>query len=104
MDCAKYGYENIPSSWQYSQYITLNSSLLSDTDKYGLLSGLASSASKIIPANLSSIPKGRLVKWAYVIPCKKGMNFINDLVETRAVSVYETKYFIHVRKVTITFM
>lgn len=82
LDCAQFGLENIPKSWQYTSYITLNSPLLHHTDRYGLLGGLAYSAANIIPANLNSIPNGKLVKWAYVVPCKEGMNFVHNLVKT----------------------
>lgn len=82
MDCAQVGHKNIPNSWNYGSYITLNSPLLHNTDNYGLVGGLAYSAASLIPANINSLSKGQLVKWAYVIPCKEGMEFVNDLVKT----------------------
>lgn len=88
LDCAKFGHENIPSAWKYSSYITLNSTLLLNTDKYGLLGGLASCAAEIIPANVATIPMGKCVKWAYFVPCQEGMDFINHLVKKCEVSKF----------------
>lgn len=88
LDCAKVGYQNIPSSWKYDTFITLNSPLLVNTDNYGLIPGLAQSANDLITANLSRFQDGSCVKWGFFVPSNSGFKFIDDLVLRGKVGVY----------------
>lgn len=80
MDCAKVGYQNIPSTWKYDTFITLNSPLLLNTDNYGLIPGLVQSANDLLSANLSRYQNGSCVKWGFFIPSSSGFGFINKLI------------------------
>ncbi|KAJ8972799.1 hypothetical protein NQ314_000035 [Rhamnusium bicolor] len=80
LDCAKVGYQNISESWQYDSYISLNSPLLLNTDKYGLMAGLVYSANNLLEANLNRFGRGSIVKWAFFVPSHQGFEFINELI------------------------
>lgn len=86
LDGAKMGHQNIPKTWQYETYITLNSPLLINTDKYGLLGGLVYSVNNLLEANLSPRNSGGSVKWGFFVPYKKGFEFINELIHSEQVS------------------
>lgn len=90
LDGAKVGYQNIPKNWQYDTYITLNSPLLINTDKYGLLGGLVCSVNNLLEANLSARNTGGAVKWGFFVPYKKGFEFIDELIDSEQVSVIYT--------------
>ncbi|CAH1116802.1 unnamed protein product [Phaedon cochleariae] len=80
LDCAKMGYQNIPKSWKYDSYITLNSPLLTNTDNYGLLAGLVHSANDLLGANLNRLKDSSSVRWGFFVPSRNGFEFINDLI------------------------
>lgn len=88
LDCAKVGYKNIPPSWKYDTYITLNSPLLVNTDKYGLIPGLVESANNLLSANLNRFKEGSSVKWGFFVPSNTGFQFIDALVREGKVSYY----------------
>ncbi|CAH0560425.1 unnamed protein product [Brassicogethes aeneus] len=79
LDCAKFGVENVPSDWSYDQFITLNSPLLVNTDKSGLLCGFAESAKSLFETNLSK--GGKQWKWGFFVPSSDGFRFINNLIQ-----------------------
>lgn len=81
------GHQAIPSSWQYTTYISLNSPLLRNTDQYGLIGGLALSAADLIPSNLLTLPQGKCVKWAYFYPSTDGLQFIDRLIRNAEVNI-----------------
>lgn len=85
LDGAKIGYQNIPKSWQYDTYVTLNSPLLLNTDKRGLICGLAYSVINLLEANLLRKSSGS-VKWGFFLPDRKGFEFINKLIDSGKVS------------------
>lgn len=74
------GYQNIPSTWKYDTYITLNSPLLLNTDSYGLIPGLLQSANQLVSANLSKFQNGSSVKWGFFVPSQSGFKFVNELI------------------------
>ncbi|XP_074027281.1 NAD(P)H oxidoreductase RTN4IP1, mitochondrial [Leptinotarsa decemlineata] len=80
LDAAQIGYQNIPKSWKYDTYITLNSPLLKSTDSYGLMAGLAYSASDLLDANLRAYKDSSCVKWGFFIPSTRGFEFVDDLI------------------------
>lgn len=80
------GHQAIPSSWQYTTYISLNSPLLRNTDQYGLIGGLALSAADLIPSNLLTLSQGKCVKWAYFYPSTDGLKFIDRLIRNAEVN------------------
>lgn len=74
------GIQNIPKTWQYESYITLNSPLLVNNDKYGLLGGLVTSASNLLESNATRILSGKTVRWGYFVPSNTGFRFIHNLI------------------------
>ncbi|KAJ8960795.1 hypothetical protein NQ318_020091 [Aromia moschata] len=80
LDGAKVGYQNIPKSWRFDSYITLNSPLLLNTDKYGLMGGLAYSLSNLLDANFGQANNGSSVKWGFFLPSRTGFEFIDKLI------------------------
>lgn len=74
------GIQNLPQTWQYETYVTLNSPLLINNDKYGLLGGLLTSAGNFLEANATRICSGKTVRWGYFIPSNSGFRFIHDLI------------------------
>ncbi|CAH1960537.1 unnamed protein product [Acanthoscelides obtectus] len=83
LDCAKIGYDKIPATWQYDTYITLNSPLLTNTDKQGLLAGLAVSARDFVKSKIDSCQKGSQVKWRFFVPSADGFKFVHDLISKK---------------------
>lgn len=83
------GYQNIPASWKYDTFITLNSPLLVNTDKYGLVGGLVQSANDLLEANLSRFQEGSRVKWGFFIPSTEGFKLIDDLVTKEKVNLIQ---------------
>lgn len=82
LDCAKFGYQNVPPSWKYNKFVTLNSPLMSNTDKYGVLAGLAVSARDLL---LPRVTTGKNVRWGFFVPSGDGLKFIDDLVKSEKV-------------------
>ncbi|KAG5890844.1 hypothetical protein JTB14_016277 [Gonioctena quinquepunctata] len=80
LDAAKVGYKNIPKSWKYDTYITLNSPLLTNTDSYGLLAGLAYSVGDVLDANFKRCQEQSSVKWGFFVPSKSGFEFVDNLI------------------------
>ncbi|XP_045470056.1 reticulon-4-interacting protein 1 homolog, mitochondrial-like [Harmonia axyridis] len=80
LDCAKFGVDKIPNEWKFEQYITLNSPLILNTDKYGLVGGSLKSISTLLSENIIKIKDGKMVKWGFFLPCSKGFAFISRLV------------------------
>ncbi|KAK5646157.1 hypothetical protein RI129_004621 [Pyrocoelia pectoralis] len=86
LDCAKFGHTNIPNSWKYDRYVTLNSPLLINTDSHGLVYGLVSSAYDLLSANIKKCSSGQSVRWGFFNPSEKGLQFINDLLQNNQVT------------------
>ncbi|KAJ8920869.1 hypothetical protein NQ315_015662 [Exocentrus adspersus] len=82
LDGAKFGYQNIPKSWQYDTYITLNSPLLTNTDRYGVLGGLVYSLNNLLEANVGSQSAGGSVRWGFFVPCSNGFEFIDNIIKS----------------------
>ncbi|KAF7281482.1 hypothetical protein GWI33_004728 [Rhynchophorus ferrugineus] len=80
LDAANVGIHNIPNNWKYETYITLNSPLLINNDKYGLPGGLLKSAKDLFDANIKNICDGKTVRWGYFVPSSTGFQFVNDLI------------------------
>lgn len=80
MDCANFGYQNIPNSWKYKRFVTLNSPLLRNSDTHGLLPGLAASIKDLAFSNLPRIIDGKTVRWGFFMPCGNGLKFVSKLV------------------------
>ncbi|EFA04391.1 reticulon-4-interacting protein 1, mitochondrial [Tribolium castaneum] len=80
LDCAKFGYENIPKTWKFGTYITLNSPLLLNTDKYGLVGGLLNSAATFLSNNIKPPGEKRCLMWGFFVPSGSGFQFINKLI------------------------
>lgn len=79
MDCAKFGYQNLPSSWKFNKFVTLNSPLMLNTDKYGIVGGLALSAKDLLYPRITA---GKNVRWGFFLPLGNGFKCIDELVKT----------------------
>ncbi|KAF6205373.1 hypothetical protein GE061_019544 [Apolygus lucorum] len=68
--------------WKNAKFITLRSPMLSNTDKLGLVGGMAQNALDLALANIKSgaVAKGATVRWGFFMPVAAGINEINDLV------------------------
>lgn len=86
LDCGKVGHENIPKSWKYNKYITLNSPLLRNTDTYGLLGGLAASLGNLVSSNTAMVPDRKSVRWGFFVPSSDGLKFVDGLIKAGKVS------------------
>lgn len=78
LDCAKFGYENVPSTWIYDKYITLNSPLMLNTDRYGIIGGLATSAGALLKPRVQA---GKNIRWGFFVPSGNGFGFVDKLVK-----------------------
>lgn len=84
--------------WRNAKFITLRSPLLSNTDKLGLVGGMAQNALDLALTNLKSgaIAKGTTVRWGFFLPVTAGVSEINDMVcdqkVRRFVSTFGTDY------------
>ncbi|KAF2902857.1 hypothetical protein ILUMI_03332 [Ignelater luminosus] len=85
LDCAKFGYQNIPQTWKFKRYVTLNSPLLINTDKYGLVGGLAASMNELVGANLTKCLDGKSMRWGFFVPSSDGLKFIDGLVRNKQI-------------------
>jgi type IV secretory pathway VirB6-like protein len=65
--------------------VTLNSPLLKNYDKHGLVFGTMKNISDLVQDNLPTNPNLSLVKWGYFIPSTDGINVIQKLVENKQV-------------------
>ncbi|KAJ3654470.1 hypothetical protein Zmor_013657 [Zophobas morio] len=81
LDCAKFGYDNIPKTWKYGTYVTLNSPLLINADKYGLVRGLINSAGTFLQQNLKPPSEKKCVMWGFFTPSGNGFRFIDKLIK-----------------------
>ncbi|WKX91779.1 hypothetical protein Q1695_010089 [Nippostrongylus brasiliensis] len=66
-DLAKWS-DNIMSVWKNSVHVSVVSPLMRDTDRYGILPGLATSATKYLCRSLQSAQRGRWFSYAYFMP------------------------------------
>jgi len=85
LDCAKFGHQNVPETWKYNKYITLNSPLLVNTDKYGLVGGLAASMGNLFNANIRKCTDGKSVRWGFFVPSNDGLKFIDRLIKNKQI-------------------
>lgn len=85
LDCAQIGVQNIPPTWQYNKYITLNSPLMKNTDKYGLMQGLAVSAVDLLRPNIQGVCDGKSWRWGFFIPSEAGLKSVDDLIHRKMI-------------------
>lgn len=93
LDCAKFGYDKVPSEWRYNKFITLNSPLMNNTDNFGLLGGFAASAKDLLLANFAKCPQGQSVRWGFFTPSQSGIQFIDKLVKNGKINPVIHKVF-----------
>lgn len=87
LDCGKVGHENIPKSWKYNKYITLNSPLVRNTESYGLLGGLVASVGDLVSTNAPKLPDGKSVRWGFFVPSSDGLKFVDRLIKSGKVRI-----------------
>ncbi|KAH1024120.1 reticulon-4-interacting protein 1, mitochondrial isoform X2 [Dendroctonus ponderosae] len=80
LDACNMGIENLPAGWQYESFVTLNSPLLVNNDKYGLFGGMLRSIGNLLNTNRSKICSGKTLRWGYFVPSRRGFEFIHTLI------------------------
>lgn len=60
--------------------------MLINTDKYGLVGGLAASMNELVSANLTKCVDGKSMRWGFFVPSSDGLKFIDRLVRNKQVS------------------
>ncbi|KAK4879336.1 hypothetical protein RN001_007482 [Aquatica leii] len=85
LDCANLGHTNIPKLWKYKNYISLNSPLIKNTDKFGVLGGLSTSICQLLESNISKLPNSQSIRWGYFIPSESGLQFIDELIKSKKI-------------------
>ncbi|XP_025829567.1 reticulon-4-interacting protein 1 homolog, mitochondrial-like isoform X2 [Agrilus planipennis] len=93
LDCCKFGFENLPKSWKYTNFVNLNSPLLVNTDEQGLILGLTTSAGNLLSSNIFSILEGRSIRWGFFVPSTSGFQFIDKLVKRQRIKPVIHKVF-----------
>ena len=73
-------------NWKFRTFVTLNSPLLRNIDKNGLVMGTLQSGFNLLTANLlTTLSRKKTVRWAYFVPFKSGLLFVNDLLTANKV-------------------
>lgn len=85
LDCAQIGVQNIPTTWVYNKYITLNSPLLKNTDKHGLIQGLGVSAVELLRPNVQGLCDGKSWRWGFFIPSEVGLKSVDNLIQRKMI-------------------
>lgn len=83
LDCCQQGPDKIKKKgYPHATYITLNSPLLKNVDQHGLIGGSVKNLGDLIKHNIPSKENKSTVKWGFFTPSKKGINMIQELVES----------------------
>ncbi|XP_023287518.1 reticulon-4-interacting protein 1 homolog, mitochondrial isoform X2 [Orussus abietinus] len=83
LDCANQGPDLIKvKGYPHSTYITLNSPMLKNIDKYGLFGGGIKNIVDILKYNIYEPQKIGSVKWGFFVPSRTGLNMLQTLVES----------------------
>ena len=89
-DCAgssNQAYKNTLKNWENAIYISLNSPLLSSTDKSGLLCGILDTAKTLLEENIQSLTaQGSTNRWGYFMINPIALKKITEYVELGRVS------------------
>lgn len=90
LDCAGQGTELANKlNFQFSQYITFSSLLLSNIDKFGLSFGMMKNITHFIEANVKSLSGRRfLLKYGFFMPAPQGIELLTRLVNRNQVCNY----------------
>ncbi|XP_077977287.1 NAD(P)H oxidoreductase RTN4IP1, mitochondrial-like [Glandiceps talaboti] len=71
----------ILKKWSNANYVTVVSSLLKDTDQYGLVPGLASAGLSMATNTIKGLASGQIYQWAFCIPNSKALNTVGDMID-----------------------
>jgi len=86
LDCAGLGSASkdlVPLLRAGGCVVTLDSPLMKNTDKQGLLAGGAESLTQLLSANIKSAGSGNTVRWAYFSPNNKALKHLSQMLEDK---------------------
>lgn len=82
LDCANQGPSKIRAKgYPHNTYISLNSPLLKNVDKHGLITGTVRNIGELIKYNIPVRDNRSCVKWGFFVPSQTGITMIQELVE-----------------------
>ncbi|XP_014673293.1 PREDICTED: reticulon-4-interacting protein 1 homolog, mitochondrial-like [Priapulus caudatus] len=77
---------NVLKSWNNSQYISIDTPMLSSTDSLGLIAGSATACSILGVKTLQGLMEGKYYKWAFFQPHGKALSTVADLIDKHQIS------------------
>ncbi|XP_011504239.1 PREDICTED: reticulon-4-interacting protein 1 homolog, mitochondrial [Ceratosolen solmsi marchali] len=87
LDCCNQGSNAVKlNGYPHYTYITLNSPLLKNYDKHGLVFGTVKSIADLLQDNIPTSTDINFVKWGYFIPSPTGINVIQNLIENKQIT------------------
>lgn len=86
LDCAGKGPEYASSlPWSFNSFVTFKSPMLKNFDEKGLIVGGLNNIKDILSQNIVTNKRG-IVKWAYFLPTKIGIEYLKKLVVQKKLS------------------
>ncbi|XP_043264004.1 reticulon-4-interacting protein 1 homolog, mitochondrial [Colletes gigas] len=83
LDCANQGPHQIRSKgYPHCTYITLNSPLLKNIDRHGLIAGTMKNIGELVKYNIPTMENKSFVKWGFFTPSQAGIVALQQFVET----------------------
>lgn len=92
LDCAQFGFDNVPKNWRFRTYISLNSPFIINLDTFGLFVGGLKCGLTFITTYLNNFLTGRALKWAFAMPTGEAFKFIHELIASRKVCLRSLRY------------
>lgn len=92
LDCANIGYENVPKTWRFRTFVSLNSPFLINLDTFGLFTGGLKSGLTFATTYLNNFRTGKALKWAFTIPTGEAFKFIHELISSGKVCLRSLRY------------
>ncbi|KZC06101.1 Reticulon-4-interacting protein 1, mitochondrial [Dufourea novaeangliae] len=83
LDCANHGPYKIRSKgYPHCTYITLNSPLLKNIDRHGLIAGTVKNIGELMKYNIPSVENKSFVKWGFFTPSQVGIKALQEFIES----------------------
>lgn len=79
--------DNTMGIWRNSVHVSVVSPMLSDTDRYGLPMGLASTAAKYFNRSLAAATQGRWFSYAYFMPNRECMEQLSQYIDAGKIKI-----------------
>ncbi|CAK9827719.1 Reticulon-4-interacting protein 1, mitochondrial [Anthophora retusa] len=83
LDCANQGPNQIRlKGYPHCTYITLNSPLLKNIDRHGLIAGTVKNIGELVKYNIPIVENKSIVKWGFFTPSQTGIKALQECVES----------------------